>query len=314
MVNKQQNQAPRAIFMVRPVAFGFNPDTAHTNAYQHRPVEPALQISQRAVEEFDRMVDLLQAHDVQVHVFNDTPEPPKPDAVFPNNWLSFHDNGTVVLYPMQAHSRRAERRPDWIAELERFYQINRVLDLSHYEHEGMYLEGTGSLVFDYAHRVAYAARSPRTHEELVHKLCDNLEFEPVIFDAFDESGMPVYHTNVILAITSRLVLICLDAIPQYGGQDALLDRFRVSGRKIVAISHAQVRAFAGNMMEVQTRQGQTLLVMSGSAYRALLPGQLDAITQHTDMLVVDVPTIERYGGGSVRCMMAGIFNCRLTGV
>lgn len=310
MANKKQSQAPHAVFMVRPAAFGFNPDTALTNTYQHRPAEPALQISQQAVKEFDRMVDLLQAHDVQVHVFNDTPMPPKPDAVFPNNWVSFHDNGTVVLYPMQARSRRVERIPDWIEELGRFYEINQVLDLSHHEQEGMYLEGTGSLVFDYAHRIAYAARSPRTHETLVHRLCDSLAFESVIFDASDESGMPVYHTNVILSITSRLVLICLDAIPPDGGQDVLLKRFRETGRKIIAISHAQVRKFAGNMMEVQTRQGQTLLVMSASAYRALLPGQLNAVTQHTDILVVDVPTIERYGGGSVRCMMAGIFNHR----
>lgn len=265
------------------------------------------EIHLRALDEFDRMVDLLKSHDVQVHVFSDTPEPRKPDAVFPNNWISFHPDGTVVLYPMQAPVRRAERRKDILEELQKIYKFNRVVDYSDYESREIFLEGTGSLVFDYVNKIIYASCSPRTHEMLVYKVCEDLGCRPVLFNAADERDIPIYHTNVVLTVASELALICLDALKDDTGQEAILNSLRDTGHRVIAISYAQMKSFAGNMMEVKTRQGQSLLVMSESAYLSLLPGQLSAITLLTDILVVPVPTIERYGGGSVRCMMAGIF-------
>jgi hypothetical protein len=302
-----QKQAPAAVLMVRPLAFGYNAEAALTNRYAQPPDRPAEDIRTQAIAEFDRMVDLLRAHDVAVHVYDNETEPASPDAVFPNNWVSFHADGTVVLYPMCAPVRRTERRPELLTWLGQHYRISRVIDLSHFEQEHKFLEGTGSVVFDYIHRKAYAARSARTHEDLILHLCRELGYEPVVFDALEE-GLPVYHTNVMLTIASRLVLICLDAVQQESHQEMLLAHLHDTGRKIIALSHAQVRAFAGNMMEVQTRQGQPLLVMSDSAYCSLVPGQLDFISREIDILVVPVPTLERYGGGSVRCMMAGIFN------
>ncbi len=302
-------QVPHAVFMVRPAAFGYHPEAALTNRFQQKPKGISDEdIRLQAVKEFDRMADLLRAYDVEVHVANDTETPPKPDAVFPNNWISFHHDGTVVLYPMQAPLRRTERRRELLVELNKIFRIHRIVDLSHYEDEEKFLEGTGSLVFDYPNRIAYAARSARTHEALVHELCQALQFRPVLFNATDEYEVPVYHTNVVLSIGTRLMFICLDAIKDEADRETLLNGFQASGRRIVAVSYEQVKAFAANTMEVQTRQGNTLWVMSESAYQSLLPGQLDAITRVTDILVVPVPTIERYGGGSVRCMMAGIFN------
>lgn len=308
MNKSEHNQAPGAVLMIRPAFFGFNHETSLTNAFQQPPDEQEHNIHNRAVEEFDRMVDLLKSHDVQVHVFEDTPQPRKPDAIFPNNWISFHADGTVVLYPMEAATRRAERRMDVVDALGKIYAIQKLKDFTGYEKQNIFLEGTGSLVFDYVNRIAYASLSPRTHEVLVHEVCRELHFKPVVFHAVDEHNHPVYHTNVVLAVATKLVLICLDAIHRDHDRELLLGSFRSTGHRIIAISYAQMKSFAGNMMEIRSRHGHPVLVMSESAYLSLLPGQLDAITSLVDILVIPVPTIERYGGGSVRCMMAGLFN------
>lgn len=301
------HQAPRAVLMIRPAFFGYNHETSLTNVFQQPADMDEFEIHGKALEEFDRMVDLLRSHDVEVFVVEDTPEPRKPDAIFPNNWISFHPDGTAFLYPMQAPARRAERRRDVIEVVEKKFGAHKLIDYSGYENQNIFLEGTGSLVFDYVNRLAYACRSPRTHEVLVHQVCEDLGYHPVVFNANDEQHKPVYHTNVMLTVGSELALICLDAIADESEQDIVLDHLRNTGHQVIAISYAQMRSFAGNMMEVQTRHGQPLLLMSETAYRSLVHGQLDAITSKIDIVAIPVPTIERYGGGSVRCMMTGIF-------
>ncbi|MCS6974253.1 MAG: arginine deiminase-related protein [Cyclobacteriaceae bacterium] len=308
MNEKKSSLAPDAVVMIRPAFFGYNHDTAITNVFQQPPDLDEGEIHRKALAEFDRMVDLLRAHDVEVYLFDDTKEPRKPDAVFPNNWFSFHPDGTVILYPMHAPIRRTERRKDILDEINRIFPVKRLLDYSEYEKEGIFLEGTGSLVMDYVNRIAYASISPRTSEILVRKVCNELSLQPVLFHAVDDHNRPVYHTNVVLTVAEKLSLICLDAVPDEEEQEILLTSLRDTGHRVIAISNTQMKSFAGNMMEVMTRHGKPLLIMSETAYRSLLPGQLDAITQLTEILTINVQTIERYGGGSVRCMMAGVFN------
>lgn len=300
-------QAPSSIFLVRPASFGYNPETAASNAFQQPAGEMQEAIGQRAVDEFNRMVDLLQAHDIDVQVFDDTAFPPKPDAQFPNNWISLHGDGTVVLYPMMAHNRRNERRTDVINWLRANFMVHSVLDFSDQEAANRFLEGTGSLVFDYENKIAYACRSPRTNEELAGAVCGKLGFAPLVFDAHDEHGVPVYHTNVLMCVGSKFAVICLDAIRQEADQERILSRFTSTGHKVVAISYAQMRAFAGNMIEVRNRSNHPHVLLSEQAYHALLPGQLNAITRFAELIPIAIPTIEKYGGGSVRCMVAGNF-------
>lgn len=299
-------QAPSSVFMVRPASFGFNPDTASSNAFQQAATN-AGNIQQPAIREFDRMVDLLRSHDIDVMVFNDTPVPPKPDAQFPNNWISLHEDGTVVLYPMMAPNRRPERRKDIIDELKSRFIVQAIKDYAGEEANNRFLEGTGSLVFDYLNRIAYACRSPRTDENLAGMVVQSLGFGLVMFDAVDENGTPVYHTNVVMCIGSRFAVICLDAIHDEGDQERLLNSFAKTGHKVVAISYAQMNAFAGNMMEVRSRNSESFVLLSEQAFNSLLPGQVDAISRYAEMIPVPIPTIEKYGGGSVRCMIAGIF-------
>lgn len=295
-------QQPHTLLMVRPAAFGFNEQTASSNSFQQRGEEGQA----KALAEFDRMVDALRSHDIDVRVFEDTATPQKPDAVFPNNWISFHQDGRVILYPMMAENRRTERRADIVDVLRDEFVINEVVDLSAHEENGWYLEGTGSLVFDHVNRITYASRSPRTSDLLVEKACDALNYKPVIFDAVDENNSPIYHTNVILSVGRRFAVVCLDAIRSEEDQETLLKSFSDTEHKVVAISYAQMKAFAGNILEVISTQAEPVVAMSETAYHALLPGQINAISQFADILPVAVPYIETTGGGSVRCMISGI--------
>ncbi len=298
-------QSPASLLMIRPAAFGFNPLTAASNAFQgHSDLS---EVHQKALSEFDRMVDLLESHDINVHVIEDTPTPLKPDVLFPNNWISFHDDGNVILYPMLAENRRMERRMDLVDQLRRDYIIHDIVDLSASEQNNEFLEGTGSLVIDYVNSIAYACRSPRTNEALVRKLCELLQYTPVLFDAVDENGIPIYHTNVVMCIGTTFAVICLDAVRSEADQDLILDNFERTGHKVVAISYEQMKAFAGNMMEVRSRNGEPIVLLSERAFNSLLPGQVDAISRHAEMLPIPIETIENVGGGSVRCMVAGIY-------
>lgn len=299
--------------MVRPAAFDYNPETAASNRMQHRSESTAVQPNEAAQREFAQFVLALESEGVRVCVVDDTPEPPKPDAVFPNNWISFHADGTVVLYPMQAESRRRERRTEIIDQVvsELAFLVNRIVDLTAHELHGRCLEGTGSLVLDHVERVAYACRSPRTHAIVLEEWCRELGYEPVMFDAADRTGVPLYHTNVLMCIGTRAVVIGADAIAP-ADRARVLDRLAASGREIITITHEQLAAFAGNMLELASWDEAlgdcSVLVMSTGARAALGPAGYARLAACADnLLAVPIPTIERLGGGSVRCMLAEVF-------
>jgi len=305
------DQAPHSIMMIRPAAFGFNAQTAASNAFQQSTNDHAETIQQRALDEFNRMVDLLESHDIDVHVFEDSSAVLKPDALFPNNWISFHPDGKVILYPMLAENRRLERRVDIIQTLKEEFLVQEIIDFTDQERNNLFLEGTGSVVLDYVNKILYACRSPRTDETLVVRLCERLVYKPVVFDAVDRNGQAIYHTNVLMCIGSKFAVVCLDAIHSDADQEMLLSGLAGSNHKVVAISYDQMNAFAGNMIEVKSRNGEPFVLLSERAFYSLLPGQIDAITRFAEMIPISIDTIETYGGGSVRCMVAGIFNPRI---
>ena len=294
--------------MVRPASFGWNPETAGSNRFQ-APAPGGGEAAVVALAEFDALVAALGEAGVSVQVFADRREPPCPDAVFPNNWVSMHADGTVVLYPMLAPSRRRERRLDLLIELERRggYRVERLLDLTHHELRGQFLEGTGSVVFDHVTRTAYACRSPRTHTAVLEDLCAELGYEPFAFDAADATGAPVYHTNVMLSIGTGHALVCAAAVPVQQ-REALLEHLSASGRRVLTVDPAQMAAFAGNVLELRGAGDRRVLAGSRRALESLAPWQRDALAACVDRWVaVPVPTIETLGGGSVRCMLAEIF-------
>ncbi|MDE2295514.1 MAG: amidinotransferase [Gammaproteobacteria bacterium] len=304
-----ESQSAAAVLMVRPACFGFNAETAESNAFQHRPSPAAAPAAPRtaALAEFDTVVSALRRAGVEVIVAEDTPDPPKPDAVFPNNWVSFHRDGRVVFYPMQAPSRRAERREALIAELVRThgFSIYGTEDLSYREAEGKFLEGTGSLVLDRAARVAYACLSPRTDLDVLGEFAQRLGYEPVAFEAVDRQGRPIYHTNVLMAVGSEFAVVCAEAIPDPRQRAGVLSRLAATGHGVVEITHAQMASFAGNCLELSPPQGR-LVVMSEAAWTSLRDGQREALQRQGAVLRVAIPTIERVGGGGIRCMLAEV--------
>jgi hypothetical protein len=299
-------QQPRALMMIRPASFGINSQTPSFNTGQHDAAQGRADATAGSLEEFDRMVDVLSLHEIAIYVVTDTVSPVKPDAVFPNSWISFHEDGTVVLYPVMEENRRAERRNDIIEQLKHDFNVSRIVDLSAEENNGKYLEGTGSVVFDHVSKTAYACRSPRTNEELVYRLSNLLGYRPVIFNAVDENNTPVYHTNVMMCVGEKFAVVCLDAVKDEKEQDLLLDGFAAAGKKVISVSFAQMRAFAGNMTEVFTRDREPVVLLSETAFQSLLPGQVNAISRFAEMLPLQVSTIEKIGGSSVGCMAAGI--------
>lgn len=295
------------MLMVRPKSFGFNPQTADTNTFQHIDAVDYETIRESARVEFDKMVDLLRSNDIEVLVVADTAYPEKPDAIFPNNWISFHHDGSVVLYPMLAENRRTERTNPVLDTVRKNYSIGKVIDLTSYENQGKFLEGTGSVVFDYVNKIAYASRSSRMDEDVLNDISERLGFKSVVFDAVDEKGQAIYHTNVLMCIGTDFVIICLDAIQKEDDQETLLESFSNTGHKVIAISFEQLKLFAGNMMEVKSKSGESFVLLSQNAFHALLSGQLDALSRFVEPIPITIPTIETYGGGSVRCMVAAIF-------
>ncbi len=303
------NQITSHILMVRPAHFGYNEETAASNAFQQpnaAGVSPA-QIAAGAIEEFDQMVLLLRGAGVDVIVEQDSDQPLKTDAVFPNNWVTFHENGAIVTYPMLSPNRRLERREEIIQSItSRFHMKNRYR-LEDAELDGIFLEGTGSLILDRPNRLAYACISPRTDRELLRQFGLALGFTPVPFDAVDPNGQAIYHTNVMMALGTSFVVICLDSVTDPGERRLLLRHFEATGKEVIEISFAQMMAFAGNMLQVKGQSPRGLLVMSQQAFRSLRPEQISRLEAHTDLLPVPLYTIEQYGGGSARCMMAEVF-------
>lgn len=288
--------------MIRPKHFGFNSQTASSNAFQSDSAVDAT----LALEEFDKMVDVLTAHEVNVEVIDDSDTPVKPDAIFPNNWLSTHESGEIILYPMMAENRRFERRDDIVKKLKEKYNVTAVSDFSKYEVDRQFLEGTGSIVFDHPNKLAYACRSPRTDEKLFREFCLKVKYKPVVFDAVDAEGKPIYHTNVMMSIGEDFAVVCLDSIRNDEDQELVLGHLSDTNHKVISISYDQMKAFAGNIIEVKTANEENVVLMSTTAFNSLLPGQLNAITQFADVLPISIPTIEKTGGGGVRCMVAGI--------
>lgn len=296
------------ILMVRPANFAFNAETAENNAFQSRDgAMSADEMRTRALAEFDGFVELLRGAGVHVVVAEDTPSPARPDAVFPNNWVTFHQEGLVVTYPMYAASRRIERRED-IIELVKSagFPVKRRLNLENSEQDGIYLEGTGSIIFDHRNRLAYACLSPRTSANLLEQLCAELDYRKVVFHSVDSNGQEIYHTNVMMALGETFVVICLDSVRDSKERSMLEELFRSTGKEIVDITLEQMNQFAGNMLQVQNSAGDRILVMSETAHKSLNPEQIDRLRAHTQLLAVPIDTIERYGGGSARCMMAEI--------
>jgi hypothetical protein len=310
---RPRQQCADAVLMVRPKAFGYNPETAHTNTFQSPPQPGSGDAQAAARQEFERLAQALASEGVAVCAVEDSALPAKPDAVFPNNWVSFHEDGTLVLYPLQTASRRFERRPEVIEAAVHAlgFRVSHLLDLTWFEGEGKYLEGTGSLVLDNVARVAYACLSPRTHPEVLSEWSRALGYEVVTFSATDRAGVPLYHTNVLMCIGARAVVIGSVAIAA-ADRARVLERLTGNGRDIIEIGHEELGRFAGNMLELGTWDealgDSRVLVMSDSARRALEPEAFARLSGCTDaVLAVPVPTIERLGGGSVRCMLAEVF-------
>lgn len=294
--------------MVRPACFGFNEETASSNAFQSNDQTfTQEEIRTQAIREFNGFVARLREQGVEVCVMEDNPDIVKPDAVFPNNWVTFHADGTVVTYPMHAPVRRKERQEEYLRRLSEKFAMHRHIHLEGYESKNIYLEGTGSLILDRPNKLAYACLSPRTHKDVLDDFCGQLGYTPVLFHSLDSQGQDIYHTNVMMALGETFAVICLDSIPDPSERTMVVQQLTYTGKEIVEISLQQVYSFAGNMLQVRNQGGQTILVMSKQARESLLPEQVSVLEKHTQLLDVDITTIERYGGGSARCMMAEIF-------
>lgn len=298
--------AARAVLMIRPCAFGFNPETAATNAFQAPPAGDDAGAAARAAAEIDELASRLVAAGVEVALVEDDPDPPKPDAVFPNNWVSFHEDGTVVLYPMATPSRAVEVRLDVVERLaqRRGRPISRLIDLRKQAAPGRYLEGTGSLVIDRRQRLAFACVSVRTDPDLAREAADLLDLEPVLFEAIDAREVAVYHTNVVMSIAHEFAILCADAIPNLAERNEVRSRLTACGRDLVEITLAQMDDFAANVLELASADGETLLALSERARNAYRPEQLAILERHARLVSAPLDTIETLGGGSVRCTLA----------
>ncbi len=326
------------ILMIRPVRFTFNEETAVNNAFQVNPGTASGSSSQAghveavaagatdattpvdafvasvadpvqasAAREFDDFVAALRAQGVDVIEVADTPEPFTPDSIFPNNWVSFHHDGTLVLYPMFAPNRRLERKESVIQEIKQRFEVRKTLDLTGWEAKGEYLEGTGSMVLDRDMRLAYACLSPRTDAAVLEDWCSRLQYQPILFSAVDAKELPIYHTNVMMCVADTYVVICLESIPHLDERDMVVRTIKDSGKALIPITLSQMNHFAGNMLQVQTLEGGKVLVMSDQAYKSLKPDQIETLESYNPIIHPELTTIETYGGGSARCMMAEVY-------
>ncbi len=304
-------QITNTILMIRPVNFRMNEQTAVNNYFQEEINLKDQAINVKAQAEFDVFVDTLRAKGVQVIVVEDTLEPDTPDSIFPNNWVSFHENGTVGLYPMFAENRRKERREDVLDRLEEEgFVIENIVDYTSAEDEGFFLEGTGSIMLDRVHKKAYCALSARADEELFIEFCEDFEYTPIIFTAnqtVDGKRLPIYHTNVMMCLAETFSVICLDCIDDKSERKNAVGHLKQDGKEIIAITEQQMHHFAGNMLEVLGKGDKRFLVMSSAAFKSLNTKQIQQIERHCEIIHSSLETIETCGGGSARCMMAEVF-------
>ena len=300
-------QQAAQVFMVEPTHFGFNSQTALSNAFQQEIALSPSQIKEQALAEFNQFVAKLRAVGIAVYPFKNSSSEPLPDAVFPNNWISLHRDGTLVLYPMLTPNRSAERDPKILDFLQENFAVKELVDFTSAKDDGKIVEGTGSIVFDHIHRIAYACLSQRTHLGLFKEICHKLDYQPIAFTARDKNEKEIYHTNVMMAIGEAYALICLDSIVDRTEREQVKNSLEKTGHEIISITHDQMSAFAGNALELINQNGERFLALSQTAYDALTPTQIETIEQTAQLLPIAIPTIERIGGGSVRCMLAEIF-------
>ncbi len=292
------------ILMVRPYQFYFNQQTASNNFFQSNiNIENANEL---AIAEFDSMVEKLRAHQIKVIIVQDSQYPSTPDSIFPNNWISTHAGGTLCLYPMYAENRRAERKLSVIEFLQSNYIIENVLDISDFEKEGKFLEGTGSMVLDHQNKIAYGCLSERLDKEAFISWCDKMQFKSIYFKAVDDKAQPIYHTNVMMCMGNQFVVICLDSIPNEQEKQTLLDSFLQTHKEVIDISQDQLNNFAGNMLQVFDIVEKPHLILSEQAYKCLTAEQVNTLEKYNPLIPIAIPTIEALGGGSTRCMMAEI--------
>lgn len=305
-------QYTNTVLMVEPVNFGFNEQTAVNNFFQNHIEGTAETIQERALKEFKEMVSKLRAHGVNVIVLQDTMNPHTPDSIFPNNWISFHESKTIALYPMFAKNRREERREDDVIEVleEKGFGVEEIMDYTLAEEEDVFLEGTGSIILDHVNRIAYAAISPRTDEELFIEFCEDFEYTPIVFTAFqtvDGERKQIYHTNVMMCVADDYAVICLSTLDNKDELKSVTEALKDSGKEIIDITEEQMNKFAGNMLQVGGMGDSKYLVMSKTSFDALTKEQIAAIEKYNPIIPVDISTIETIGGGSARCMIAEVF-------
>lgn len=300
-------QTTDTVLMIEPVAFGFNEQTAVNNYFQ---VQQEGNVQEEALKEFNAFVEKLRAKDINVITIKDTLEPKTPDSIFPNNWVSFHADGKVVLYPMFAENRRLERRDDIINQIKGQFEVTEVIDYSGAEKDNLFLEGTGSMIFDHDNKLAYGSVSLRLDEGVFRKFCSDFGFHPVVFHSYQTAGeerLPIYHTNVMMCVADQFVVICLDCIDDESERNNVIETIKNSGKELIEISEDQMQNFAGNMLQVQNKSGEKFLVMSQSAYKSLNRDQVSAIEKYCEIIYSDLEVIETNGGGSARCMLAEVF-------
>ncbi|PKP37449.1 MAG: amidinotransferase [Bacteroidetes bacterium HGW-Bacteroidetes-14] len=301
-------QTTSRVLMVRPVRFGFNEQTAVNNSFQRRGLE--LSAQEMALAEFDNFVTLLRTNGVEVTVVEDTPDPHTPDSIFPNNWFSTHESGELVLYPMCAPNRRMERKETVlkvIKEIGSKGKMKRLVDLTSWEEKNLFLEGTGSLILDRPNKLAYVCRSPRSDEKVLEQFCEELDYEYFIFDATDNNGSLIYHTNVMMCIGEKFVVACLDSIKNIAERESFIAFVEDCDKELVEISMEQMENFAGNMLQLRGKGGEPLLIMSATAKRSLTAEQLATLSSYCRILAPELEAIETNGGGSARCMIAEIY-------
>lgn len=302
-------QTANTVLMVEPIAFGYNSQTAQNNYFQVEQKEADIQ--EKALQEFNNFVEKLREKGIQVITIKDTLEPHSPDSIFPNNWVSFHEDGRVALYPMFAPNRRVERRSDILDTVrDEGFNINEVEDLSSAETEDQFLEGTGSMIFDHDFKIAYGSVSLRLDEGLFRDFCEKFGYTPVVFHSFQNVGnqrLPIYHTNVMMCVAEQFVVICLDCIDDELEREKVQEVIKSTDKEVIEISEEQMHQFAGNMLQVQNEEGTQFLVMSQTAYKSLTKKQIEKIESYCEIIYADLNTIEVNGGGSARCMLAEVF-------
>lgn len=290
--------------MIKPAHFGFNPETASTNSFQK---QPAGDIHELASKEFDAARLALVHAGFHIELFEDDRTQPLPDSIFPNNWFSTHSPSTIVIYPMMTQNRRAERKPAFISALCAEYGYTTMHNLSAWESEGKYLEGTGSMVFDHDQQIAYACISPRTDKDVLLEVCELIGYLPVVFKALDRNLKPIYHTNVMMALSERMAVCCFDSIPDEEDRNGIRHYLAKTGKTILDITSEQMESFAGNMLFIRNPKGELFVTVSDTAWNSLQNSQQQLLTSIAQPIIVSIPTIEKHGGGGIRCMLAELF-------